>query len=148
MEVSMAVFGVVDNSGRMLGVSGIMRDIGARKTVEREQALLSAIVESSDAAIVSLALDFRILSWNAAAEKLLGYPAQEAIGGSPGSVHQRTRIALRSGRVSGGQFWRPSLKIISTLAITPIPRSGILSRLSGARMATVFEGLVYHLRDV
>ena len=43
-------------------------------------ALLAAIVESCDDAILSKTLDGRILSWNASAERLYGYAAQDAVG--------------------------------------------------------------------
>lgn len=42
--------------------------------------ILAAIVESADDAILSKDLDGIVLTWNAAAERLYGYPASEAIG--------------------------------------------------------------------
>jgi PAS domain S-box-containing protein len=44
------------------------------------QAWLAAIVENSDDAILSKTLDSIILTWNAGAERLFGYTAEEAIG--------------------------------------------------------------------
>ena len=47
---------------------------------EQEQSRLSAIVESTDDAIMSVDLEGRIASWNKGAERLYGYSAGEVVG--------------------------------------------------------------------
>ena len=48
--------------------------------MEQSRDLLAAIVESSDDAIVGQDMDGRIVSWNRGAERIYGYPAEEARG--------------------------------------------------------------------
>ena len=70
-----------DTTGRRY-VGGLGVDVTERKRLEAERQRLAAIVSSSNDAILSQARDRTILSWNAAAEGLFGWSAQEALGRS------------------------------------------------------------------
>ncbi len=80
IDISLTISPVRDSSGRIVGASKVAREITDRKRAERSTALLAAIVDSSDDAIVSKTLDGIITSWNKSAERIFGYLPEEAVG--------------------------------------------------------------------
>jgi len=69
-----------DADGCVVGYVAAITDVTDRKRVAEARDLLTAIVESSDDAIISMTLDGRVTSWNAGALRLFGYTAEEMIG--------------------------------------------------------------------
>lgn len=73
--------------GQIVGSVLVFRDVTERRRLEKQNVeqgeaarKLAAIVDSSEDAIISKTLDGIIQSWNAAAERVFGYTAEEVVG--------------------------------------------------------------------
>jgi PAS domain S-box-containing protein len=73
-------------------VSGTATEDASASGLECERAWLAAIVDFCSDAILSKKLDGTITSWNAAAERMYGYPAAEVIGRSIELLVPRDRL--------------------------------------------------------
>ena len=132
VNVSITVSPVLDASGAVVGASKIARDVELAQERERAQAVLAAIVESSDDAIISKSLDGTVTSWNRAAERLYGWTAGEIIGRSvltivPQELHaeehrilQRLREGERVEHFRTHRVAKDGHRVDVTLSISPI----------------------------
>lgn len=82
IPLSITVSPIRNFKGKVVGASKIARNISDRIKVEEKQAMLSAIVESSDDAIISKDLNGIIRSWNPGAQRIFGYSEKEVVGKS------------------------------------------------------------------
>jgi PAS domain S-box-containing protein len=71
-----------DSEGRISGAVMVFHDVTERRQKNERLWRLAAVIESSDDAILSMSLDAIINTWNAGAEKMYGYTAEEIIGKS------------------------------------------------------------------
>ena len=128
-----------NEQGFVSGCVLIFRDVTAQRLIDRDKTnqlitarLLASIVESSDDAIIGKSLDGFIQSWNAAAERLFGYTAEQAIGRHVSLIIPPERIAeedqiiasLRAGQriehFETERVRRDGQRIIVSLTISPI----------------------------
>ena len=82
LPISLTVSPIYDDAGTVIGASKIARDITERVEGATAARRLSAVIESSDDAIITKNLDSIITSWNPAAAKMFGYSEAEALGKS------------------------------------------------------------------
>lgn len=69
-----------DPTGRIRGVVLVFRDVTEKRALQVERGRLAALVDSSEDAILVQTFDGTIIDWNAGAEHLFGYTAEEVVG--------------------------------------------------------------------
>lgn len=139
--------GYDDSAGEAVGFEGLFEDVTAERATARTAGQLAALVESADDAIVGLDADGRVMSWNPAAVRLFGRPAEAATGrrlsevlGSPAGPDAGS-ICESVARALAGQPVRSLEREITTssgerqivsLTISPIADAG--GRIVGASL--------------
>ena len=126
----------------------IAHDENARDRSDRASRRLAAIVESSDDAIVSKDLNGIVTSWNAAAERMFGYSADEMIGKSIRTVIPADRqseedevLAILRGRPGRSFRNHPAPQRRQ-------PRADFADRLSDSRRHRPVVGASKTARDI
>ena len=82
MFYDMTIEPLRDSAGKTVGITCAAFDITERKRAEAERSFLASIVESSEDAIFVRTLEGIVITWNAGAERMFGYSAQEVVGRS------------------------------------------------------------------
>ncbi|HTG73807.1 MAG TPA: PAS domain S-box protein, partial [Terriglobia bacterium] len=118
--------------GATSGVVLVFRDVREQRTADKERAHLAAIVEFSGDAIVTKDLNAIVQSWNAGAQRLFGYSAEEIVGKSitllipPDRLNEETEILdrLRQGlpfeRIETIRVHKSGRRIPVSLSVSPL----------------------------
>ncbi len=96
----------MSSEGAFRGYYAMLLDITEQVRAEEANARLAAIIESSNDAIVSRSPDLTILTWNAGAERLFGWTAEEAIGRPITMLippEQQEEVGINTARLQAGR---------------------------------------------
>ena len=103
-----------DDTGKIVGLVGVGRDITTQKLVQEKLRQLSLAVEQSPANIVITNLDGDIVYVNSKFTQTTGYPSEETLGKNPRILksgftppHEYKRLwdTIKSGRTWNGEFY-------------------------------------------
>ncbi len=118
--------------GEVVHIRCLTRDVTLDQQAHEARERLAAIVASSSDAIIGKTLDGTVTSWNAAAERIFGYPAAEMVGQSvfrliPEELHDSEREVLEQLRrgetvefAEAERIRRDGERIWISLSVSPI----------------------------
>jgi len=149
-------------NGQFLRSRCFTRDVGDEYVVAEARALLAAIVESSDDAVVSKTLDGKISSWNDGAERLFGYSAAEMVGSSilkiipPELHHEEAKILAKlteGGRIEHFETRRmrkDGTQVEVSLSVSPVKDASgrVIGASKVARDNSLRKRVEAQLRDM
>lgn len=139
----------------------VARDVTERKRIGETVSFLASIVESADEAIFGKSLDGTILSWNAGAETMYGYSADEIVGrnisllappekqGEIAEILEKLRAGQHIRRFTTERVRKDGSRMTVGLTITPIigPTGEITAASTIARDITEFVQARQSLRE-
>lgn len=128
----------------------IVRDVSDRVMALREARLTAAMTEHMPDAVVVVARGGEIQRWNAAAEKLYGYSAAEAVGQPatlmhPPDVREAQSAAVREAIQAGGVFRAEVVGMHKDG--TRLPIESAVRIMQDSRGETIFLSINRDLRD-
>ncbi|MCX7616691.1 PAS domain S-box protein [Tepidiforma sp.] len=131
-----------DERGAVAGAIGVILDLSEERARQERMAQLAAVVESSDDAITMYDRDGTIIGWNAAAERIYGRPAAEAVGmkawelAEPAEQEARRAMVLGvlGGEAISGQVVRRGGNpgMVGYLSLSAFPLRDAEGRITGA----------------
>jgi PAS domain S-box-containing protein len=138
-----------DDAHFLHAVVNVLANAITRARTEEVQARLAAIVESTNDAIISKTLDGRILSWNSAAQRLLGYTAIE-VNGKPIEMllppDRANDLYVLLERVGQGERVEQIETVLATKAGQPLDVALTISPIKNAAGAVVATSTI--ARDI
>ena len=72
-----------DDKGNLVSVFSQVLDVTLRKKAENRDRFQATLLATISDAIIAFDMEFRVTSWNAAAERMYGWTAEEALGKTP-----------------------------------------------------------------
>lgn len=101
---------LLDSIGNVRGCLAVFMDISERKKVEETLAFNSSLAENLSEAVISTDLDFKIRTWNRAAEAIYGFKEAEVIGKTTSEVLKTVipddSVKQAASRLMENSFWR------------------------------------------